>query len=96
MQRNSVFYILGFCALVCLLCSVVVSSAAVGLKPKQDANKVLDRQKKVLAVAGLMKEGEEIHITYKEPNARRDIMAMVKRRDYNLVNEEEKVIILAK
>ena len=53
MQRNSVFYILGFCALVCLVCSVVVSSAAVGLKPKQDANKVLDRQKKVLAVAGL-------------------------------------------
>ena len=27
-----------------------------------------------------MKEGEEIHITYEEPNARRDIMAMVKRR----------------
>ena len=43
-----------------------------------------------------MKEGEEIHITYGEPNARRDIMAMVKRRKYNLVNEEERIIILAK
>ena len=43
-----------------------------------------------------MKEGEEIHIGYEEPNARRDIMAMVKRRKYNLVNEEEKIIILAK
>ena len=43
-----------------------------------------------------MKEGEEIHIDYKEPNARRDIMAMVKRRDYNLISEEEKVIILTK
>ena len=43
-----------------------------------------------------MKAGEEIHIDYKEPNARRDIMAMVKRRDYNLVTEKEKIIILAK
>ena len=43
-----------------------------------------------------MKEGEEIHISYEEPNARRDIMAMVKRRDYNLINEGEKVIVLAK
>ena len=43
-----------------------------------------------------MEDGEEIHIKYEEPNARRDIMAMVKRRKYNLVNEEEKIIILAK
>tara|TARA_B100000963_G_C22416527_1_gene575725 strand:+ start:115 stop:318 length:204 start_codon:yes stop_codon:yes gene_type:complete len=43
-----------------------------------------------------MKDGEKIHISYEEPNARRDIMAMVKRRDYDLVSEEEKVIVLAK
>ena len=43
-----------------------------------------------------MEEGEEIHIIYEEPNARRDIMAMVKRRDYTLVSEEEKLIILSK
>ena len=43
-----------------------------------------------------MKEGEEIHIDYNEPNARRDIMAMVKRRDYNLISEEDRTIILAK
>jgi len=43
-----------------------------------------------------MKDGEQIHISYEEPNARRDIMAMVKRRDYNLISEEEKTIILAK
>ncbi len=43
-----------------------------------------------------MNDGEEIHISYEEPNARRDIMAMVKRRKYNLINEEEKTIILAK
>ena len=43
-----------------------------------------------------MEEGEEIHISYKEPNARRDIKAMVKRRKYNLVSEEDKIIVLAK
>jgi Na+-transporting NADH:ubiquinone oxidoreductase subunit C len=58
MQRNSVVYILSFCAVICLVCSVVVSGSAVGLKEKQELNKVLDRQKKVLVVAGLLKDGE--------------------------------------
>ena len=58
MQRNSVGYILGFCAAICLVCSVIVSGSAVGLKEKQEINKVLDRQKKVLVVAGLIKDGE--------------------------------------
>jgi len=53
MQRNGVTYILGFCVAVCLVCAVIVSSSAVGLKEKQDLNKVLDRQKKVLSVAGI-------------------------------------------
>jgi Na+-transporting NADH:ubiquinone oxidoreductase subunit C len=60
MQRNSVTYILGFCAVICLVCSVIVSGSAVGLKDKQEFNKVLDRQKKVLVVAGLMEDGEAL------------------------------------
>lgn len=60
MQLNSVGYILGFCTAICLVCSIIVSSTAVGLKDKQDVNKVLDRQKKVLSVAGLMSEGQEM------------------------------------
>jgi len=60
MQLNSVKYILAFCAGICLVCSVLVSSTAVGLKDRQDANKVLDRQKKVLSVAGLMEAGVEL------------------------------------
>ena len=43
-----------------------------------------------------MADGEEIHINYEQPNARRDIMAMVKRRKYNLVSEGDKIIVLAK
>jgi|GEM_PF-11002 len=60
MQSNSVGYILGFCAAVCLVCSVIVSGTAVGLKEKQDINKRLDRQKKVLTVAGLIKEKQAV------------------------------------
>lgn len=60
MNSNSVTYILGFCTAVCLVCSVIVSTTAVGLKEKQEFNKELDRQKKVLSVAGLIKEGEAI------------------------------------
>ena len=58
MQRNGIPYILGFCIAVCLVCAVVVSSSAVGLKERQEINKLLDRQKKVLTVAGLLAEGE--------------------------------------
>ncbi|PIE22677.1 MAG: Na(+)-translocating NADH-quinone reductase subunit C [Planctomycetota bacterium] len=51
-------YTIGFATAVCLVCAVIVSSAAVGLRGRQEANAVLDRQKKVLLVAGLMEEGE--------------------------------------
>lgn len=60
MQSKGVSYILGFCTAVCLVCSVFVSISAVGLKQKQEENKQLDRQKKVLVVAGLLKEGAYI------------------------------------
>lgn len=43
-----------------------------------------------------MENNEKMHITYEEPNARRDILAMVKRRKYNLVIDEEKLLIITK
>ena len=57
MQKNSIQYIVGFAAIICVLCSALVSSTAVLLKEKQDVNKLLDKQKKVLAVAGLIADG---------------------------------------
>lgn len=44
----------GFATVVCFVCSIFVASAAVGLKEKQIENEILDRQKKVLDVAGLL------------------------------------------
>lgn len=57
MDRNSSLYIVGFAAVVCLVCSVLVSGAAVALKDRQDENKVLDQKSKVLSVAGVLADG---------------------------------------
>jgi Na+-transporting NADH:ubiquinone oxidoreductase subunit C len=59
MRQYSNAYIIGFATAVCLVCSIVVSTSAVALRDRQDRNKVLDRQTKVLVVAGLLDDGEK-------------------------------------
>lgn len=58
-MQHSTLYTIGFAAAICLFCAVFVSGSAVSLKERQDENKILDRQKKVLVVAGLMSEGAD-------------------------------------
>jgi len=70
-QRSNTYTVL-FAAAVCLVCAVFVSAAAVALKPLQEANKVLDVQKKVLDVAGAM--GEDESLTPDEITARFEAM----------------------
>ena len=43
-----------------------------------------------------MQESEEMHIIYEEPNARRDVLAMVKRRKYNIIKDDKKLLIISK
>ena len=57
MQHNT-SYTLIFAVAVCGVCSIFVSGAAVALKDRQIANALLDKQKKVLGVTGLLKTGE--------------------------------------
>jgi len=59
-MQHSTRYIVLFAVAVCLVCAVFVSSAAVFLKDRQDANRLLDRQEKVLTVAGLMTDGQKL------------------------------------
>jgi len=42
------------------VCSALVAAAAVGLRPMQEANQVLDRKKNILYAAGLFTEGKPI------------------------------------
>ena len=44
----------GVALLLCVVCAVVVSSAAVMLRPTQQANKLLDLKTNILASAGLL------------------------------------------
>ncbi|HJN31573.1 MAG: sulfurtransferase TusA family protein [Candidatus Poseidoniia archaeon] len=43
-----------------------------------------------------MQNDEKMRITYEEPDARRDIMAMVKRRDYKLIEDGKKLLVISK
>lgn len=43
---------------LCIVCSLVVSSAAVLLKPAQVKNKALDRKSNILAAAGMLEPGQ--------------------------------------
>ncbi|MDE0949916.1 MAG: Na(+)-translocating NADH-quinone reductase subunit C [Halioglobus sp.] len=45
---------------LCIVCSVVVSAAAVLLKPVQEVNKTLDRKRNILAAAGMLVEGKSV------------------------------------
>lgn len=45
---------------LCIVCSIVVSTAAVVLKPEQVANKVADKKRNILAAAGMMEKGADV------------------------------------
>ena len=64
-------YIIGFAAGMCIFCSVFVSGSAVALKERQIQNKILDRQKNVISVSGLVEDvnaisPEEIQTLFSE------------------------------
>ena len=49
---------------LCLVCSMVVSFAAVNLKNIQETNKAVDKQKNILQVAGVYYEGIDVKKTF--------------------------------
>ncbi len=53
-------YTLGFAALVCLVCSILVTSTALALKDRQEANRLLDLRRNVLVAAGKAEPGERL------------------------------------
>ncbi|MCO4799109.1 MAG: Na(+)-translocating NADH-quinone reductase subunit C [Colwelliaceae bacterium] len=59
---------IGFVFVVCLVCALLVSFSAVQLKPLQTANKLLDKQTKILEASNLLdfatKPGNDIVATY--------------------------------
>ena len=60
MQRDSVGGTFTVAAILCVVCSVIVSSAAVGLRPIQLVKKAEFEKKNILLAAGLIQEGEAV------------------------------------
>ena len=56
MQHNTRYTIV-FAAVISIICSIFVAAAAVGLKTRQDENRLLDRQKIILQMVELMPRG---------------------------------------
>ncbi|MBT4099470.1 MAG: Na(+)-translocating NADH-quinone reductase subunit C, partial [Gemmatimonadetes bacterium] len=55
---------------LCVVCSVLVSGAAVVLKPTQVANKLEDKKKNILSAAGLYEEGADVAALFEQIEAR--------------------------
>ncbi|NLS13128.1 Na(+)-translocating NADH-quinone reductase subunit C [Vibrio sp. SM6] len=70
-NNDSIKKTLGVVVALSLVCSIVVSTAAVGLRSKQQENAVLDKQTKILEVAGIdptsAKEVPALFAQYIEP-----------------------------
>lgn len=60
MKPHSTAYTFGFATAVCLIFSILVASAAVSLKPRQELNAKVYKQKNVLVVAEAIKAGESL------------------------------------
>ena len=84
-NKDSMKNIIVVSLLVCLACSIVVSSAAVLLKPQRLANKELDRNKNILEAAGLY---DKATATGSE-----DIPALFENFEIRLVDLEEKRVL---
>ncbi|MBN1379101.1 MAG: Na(+)-translocating NADH-quinone reductase subunit C [Gammaproteobacteria bacterium] len=64
-SKDSIKQTLIVSLVLCLVCSVVVSTAAVILKPIQQANKNLDMQAKILATVDLLDKKTDIQTQFK-------------------------------
>lgn len=58
--NESIGNTLGVALGVCLVCAVVVSTAAVSLRPQQDENRLQYRQVNILQTAGMYEEGGDV------------------------------------
>jgi Na+-transporting NADH:ubiquinone oxidoreductase subunit C len=56
--------------ILCLVCSLVVSTAAVTLRPLQVANKVLDKKRNILLAAGLLEKGADVELAFERVQTR--------------------------
>ena len=65
-KNESLGKTVGVVLALCLVCSIVVSGAAIGLKPMQERNAALAMQENILDAAGILEKGMDVPAVYKE------------------------------
>lgn len=60
MSRDSTTKVLGVAFLLCLVCSILVSAAAVTLSDRQERNKIEEKKKNILQASGLYEEDRPV------------------------------------
>ena len=70
MGNDSISKTFGVALALCVVCAVVVSSAAVILRPTQEVNKLLYLKANILASAGLLQEGVSIETQFEQISTR--------------------------
>ncbi|ATJ83152.1 Na(+)-translocating NADH-quinone reductase subunit C [Halomonas beimenensis] len=69
-SNNSIKKILTVAFALCIVCSIIVSTAAVALRSKQQLNQELDRKSNILSVAGLYEPGTDIEEAFQQVTPR--------------------------
>jgi Na+-transporting NADH:ubiquinone oxidoreductase subunit C len=91
-SKDSIANVLIVTISLCLVCSVMVSTAAVVLKPIQERNKLLDRKKNILNSAAIYDPGRDIEEQFQQVEilvvelATGEIVDHVSVEDYDLNN----------
>lgn len=70
MSRDSTKKVLGVAFLLCLVCSVLVSMAAVTLSDRQERNRIEEKRKNILEAAGLYVDGHPIDELFRSVETR--------------------------
>jgi len=70
MSRDSTAKVLSVAFLLCVICSILVSAAAVGLSSRQERNKVEEKKKNILQAAGIYRADMPIEDQFSKIAAR--------------------------
>jgi Na+-transporting NADH:ubiquinone oxidoreductase subunit C len=65
-SKDTVYGTLTVAVILCIVCSLLVATAAVALRPAQERNKSLDRKRNILAVSGIVDETKDVETLFRE------------------------------
>ena len=70
MSRDSIGRLLGVALVVCLVCSVLVSLTAVGLRDRQERNKLSEKRRQILQIANLYDPARPVEEQFRQIQTR--------------------------